>query len=71
MGFVSKVVDEEKFSETIDGLAGEISACSPLIIRMNKRAVKMTKGCEFREAAKKANDYFLDCSMKTQEPWKE
>jgi len=34
---------------------------------MNKRAVNMTKGCEFREAAKKANDYFLNSLMKTED----
>jgi cyclohexa-1,5-dienecarbonyl-CoA hydratase len=67
MGFVSKVVDPEDLSKTVDGLVENICACSPLIIRMNKRAVKMTKGCEFREAAKKANDYFLNSLMKTED----
>ena len=67
MGFVSNLVDEENLSEKVDGLVGDICASSPLIIRMNKRAVKMTKGCEFREAAKKANDYFLNSLMKTED----
>ncbi len=67
MGFVSKVADEENFSQTLDGLVEEICGGSPLIIRMNKRAVKMTKGCEFREAARKANDYFLNSLMKTED----
>ncbi len=67
MGFISKVVDEENFSEKVDALVEDICGSSPLIIRMNKRAVKMTKGCEFREAAKKANDYFLNSLMKTED----
>ncbi|MGO9370504.1 MAG: enoyl-CoA hydratase/isomerase family protein [Syntrophobacteraceae bacterium] len=67
LGFVSSVTDEENFSQKIDGLVEEICAASPLIIRMNKRAVNMTKGCEFREAAKKANDYFLNSLMKTED----
>ena len=67
MGFVSNVVDEENLSQKVDGLVAEICAGSPLIIRMNKRAIKMTKGCEFREAAKKANDYFLNSLMKTED----
>jgi cyclohexa-1,5-dienecarbonyl-CoA hydratase len=67
LGFVSSVADEEDFSKKLDGLVEEICAGSPLIIRMNKRAVKMTKGCEFREAAKKANDYFLNSLMKTED----
>jgi cyclohexa-1,5-dienecarbonyl-CoA hydratase len=60
-------VDEADFSQTIDGLVEDICGASPLIIRMNKHAIKMTKGCEFREAAKKANDYFLDSLMKTED----
>jgi cyclohexa-1,5-dienecarbonyl-CoA hydratase len=67
LGFVSKVTDEDKFSETVDGLVDEICANSPLIIRMNKRAIKMVKGCEPREAAKKSNDYFLNSLMKTED----
>lgn len=67
MGFVSKVVDPDDLSKTVDGLVENICACSPLIIRMNKRAVKMTKGCESREAAKKVNDYFLNSLMKTED----
>lgn len=67
MGFISKVVEEDNFTKTVDGLIEDICASSPLIIRMNKRAVKMTKGCEFREAAKKANDYFLNSLMKTED----
>jgi len=65
LGFVSKVADEENFHQTVERLVAEICDSSPLIIRMNKRAIKMTKGHEFREAAKKANDYFLNSLMKT------
>ena len=67
LGFVSNVADEENFSQKLDGLVEEICGSSPLIIRMNKRAVKMTRGCEFREAAKKAYDYFLNSLMKTED----
>ncbi|MGA3113048.1 MAG: enoyl-CoA hydratase/isomerase family protein [Syntrophobacteraceae bacterium] len=67
LGFVSHVADEDNFSQKLDGLVEDICGSSPLIIRMNKRAVKMTKGCEFREAAKKANDYFLNSLMKTED----
>ncbi|MDA8306634.1 MAG: enoyl-CoA hydratase/isomerase family protein [Deltaproteobacteria bacterium] len=67
LGFVSKVVEEEKFTETVDALVDEICYNSPLIIRMNKRAIKMVRGCEPREAAKKTNDYFLNSLMKTED----
>ena len=67
LGFVSMVVEEEKFTETVDAMVDEICYNSPLIIRMNKRAIKMIKGLEPREAAKKANDYFLNSLMKTED----
>ncbi|MGC8490813.1 MAG: enoyl-CoA hydratase/isomerase family protein [Syntrophobacteraceae bacterium] len=67
MGFVGKVTEEEKFSETVNGLVEEICAASPLIIRMNKRAVRMARGCAPREAARKTNDYFLNSLMKTED----
>lgn len=67
LGLVSKVVDEEKFTEAVNGMIEEICGNSPLIIRMNKRAIKMTKGCELREAANRANDYFLNALMKTED----
>jgi cyclohexa-1,5-dienecarbonyl-CoA hydratase len=67
MGMVSHVVEDEKFSEAVNALVAEISGNSPLIIRMNKRAVKMTLGLPFAEASKKANDYFLNSLMKTED----
>lgn len=67
LGFVSRVADEENFSQALEDLLKDLCASSPLIVRMNKRAVKMTRGCEFREAAKIANDYFLNSLMKTED----
>ena len=67
LGFVSKVVDEENFIQAVERMVTEICDCSPLIIRMNKRAIKMTRGREFREAAKKVNEYFLNSLMKTED----
>lgn len=67
MGFVSHVVADEGFEAAVNGLVSEISYSSPLIIRMNKRAVKMTVGKPFAEASKTANDYFLNSLMKTED----
>ena len=40
MGFVAHVVAEVEFTGTVDRFIKEIRACSPLIIRLNKRAVR-------------------------------
>ncbi len=67
LGFVSRVVEEGVFAATVDGLIDEICQNSPLIIRMNKRAINMVKGLSPREAARKSNDYFLNSLMKTED----
>jgi cyclohexa-1,5-dienecarbonyl-CoA hydratase len=65
LGFVGHVAEVDDFDAAVNNMVNEISYNSPLIIRMNKRAVKMTKGVGFAEAARKANDYFLNSLMKT------
>lgn len=67
MGFVSQVVEEEQFSEAVEGLIGEIAASSPLILRLNKRAVKDHYGLGPAEAVKKVSRLFLDELMKTED----
>jgi cyclohexa-1,5-dienecarbonyl-CoA hydratase len=67
MGLISHVVEDEGFEAALTGLISEISYCSPLIIRMNKRAINMTHGMRFAEASKTANDYFLNSLMKTED----
>jgi cyclohexa-1,5-dienecarbonyl-CoA hydratase len=67
MGFVSQVMEDERFSQAVNETIDEICYNSPLIIRMNKRAVKMTQGLGLTEASRKANDYFLNSLMKTED----
>ncbi len=67
MGFVTQVVEDEHFHTAVNALIEEICRSSPLIIRMNKRAVKMTKGLGVAEASQKATDYFLNSLMKTED----
>ena len=47
MGFVAYVAEDDKFTETVDQLISEIRTSSPLIIRLNKRAVKKHLGLKF------------------------
>ncbi|RLC17456.1 MAG: enoyl-CoA hydratase/isomerase family protein [Deltaproteobacteria bacterium] len=67
MGFVSHRVDDDKFTEAVDKLVGEIRTSSPLIIRLNKRAVKQHIGLEFPKAIEGVSDLFLNTLMKTED----
>jgi cyclohexa-1,5-dienecarbonyl-CoA hydratase len=65
MGFVGHIVEDGAFQTEVNKMIDEICYCSPLIIRMNKRIIKMAGGLPFETAFAKANDYFLNTLMKT------
>lgn len=65
MGFVTYCVEDGRLAETVDSLVKEIQYCSPLIIRLNKQAVKQHLGLAFPAALKGVSDLFLNTLMKT------
>jgi cyclohexa-1,5-dienecarbonyl-CoA hydratase len=65
MGFVTYCVEDSRLEETVDALVKEIQHGSPLIIRLNKRAVKQHLGLAFPAALKGVSDLFLNTLMKT------
>jgi len=67
MGFVSQVVDDKAFPGAIEKMIGVIGGSSPLIIRLNKRAVKAHIGLGFAEALQGVSDLFLNVLMKTED----
>ena len=67
MGFVGYVADDDQFQEVLEKLIKEIRVCSPLIIRLNKRAVKQHMGLDFQAALDGAGDLFLNELMKTED----
>jgi cyclohexa-1,5-dienecarbonyl-CoA hydratase len=67
MGLVAHLSGEENFQETVDSIVGEIKACSPLIIRLNKRAVNAHLGLDFKQALSGVSDLFLNTLMKTED----
>jgi cyclohexa-1,5-dienecarbonyl-CoA hydratase len=67
MGFVSQAVDPDQFTEAVDKLIAEIKSSSPLIIRLNKRAVRQHLGLGFNEALAGVSDLFLNTLMKTED----
>ncbi len=67
MGMVCYAVEDDQLAETTDQLVKEIQYNSPLIIRLNKRAVKKHLGMPLPAAIEGASDLFLNSLMKTQD----
>lgn len=65
LGFIAYCVEDARLAETVDGLVKEIQYASPLIIRLNKRAVKQHLGLAFPAALTGVSDLFLNTLMKT------
>ena len=65
MGMVCYAVEDDQLPETTDKLIKEIQYNSPLIIRLNKRAVKKHLGMPLSEAIEGVSDLFLNTLMKT------
>lgn len=67
MGFVSHVFPEAEFEKGLEKIVGNIAKCSPLILRLNKRAVKQHLGLGFEQAIRGVGDLFLNELMKTED----
>ncbi len=67
LGFVSKVASDDNLQAEIDKMVKQIVMASPLIIRLNKRAVKRHVGINFSQALSLISNYFLKTMMKTED----
>lgn len=67
MGFVSQTAEEDDFEAAVDKFIGEIQVNSPLIIRLNKRAVTQHLGMAFSDAVESVSDLFLNTLLKTED----
>lgn len=67
MGMIGHCVEDDLLAESTDKLIKEITYNSPLIIRLNKRAVKKHLGLNFRSALAGVSDLFLNKLMKTED----
>jgi cyclohexa-1,5-dienecarbonyl-CoA hydratase len=65
MGLVAELLDAETFEDGLAKLIKEIQHCSPLIIRLNKKAVTMHLGMDLDKAMESVGDVFLNQLMKT------
>ena len=67
MGMVGYVSKDERLGETTAEIVKEIQTNSPLIIRLNKRAVRQHLGLAFKPALAGVSDLFLNTLMKTED----
>jgi cyclohexa-1,5-dienecarbonyl-CoA hydratase len=67
MGMVAYLSEDDKLGECTDQIVKEIQANSPLIIRLNKRAVKQHLGLAFEPALAGVSDLFLNTLMITED----
>lgn len=67
MGMIGHVAGDDRWADMLEKLVGEITACSPLIIRLNKRAVKQHIGKQLPAALQGVSDLFLNVLMKTED----
>lgn len=65
MGFVSQVTEADAFEKTVEKRIAELTVSSPLILRLNKRAVKQHYGMPLAQALPSVGDLFLNKLMKT------
>ena len=67
MGVVCDVFSDESLEEGLTKLTKEIQHASPLILRLNKKAVKQHVAMELHDAMDSVNDMFLNQLMKTED----
>jgi cyclohexa-1,5-dienecarbonyl-CoA hydratase len=67
LGMVAHVAEDGSLGEAAESLVKEIQANSPLIIRLNKRAVRQHLGMDFKQALAGVSDLFLNTLMKTED----
>ncbi len=67
LGFVSRTASLDDFEQVVQKQVKQITMASPLILRLNKRAVKRHIGTSFAQGVQLASDYFLNTMMKTED----
>ncbi len=67
LGLVSQVAEPDDLDEAVARYIKEICMASPLILRLNKRAVKRHIGTRFFQGVDLVSDYFLKTLMKTED----
>lgn len=67
MGLVAELLEADAFDEGLAKLVKELQHSSPLIIRLNKKAVNQHLGMDITSAMDSVSDMFLNQLMKTED----
>jgi cyclohexa-1,5-dienecarbonyl-CoA hydratase len=67
LGMISQSVEPDQFENAVNKLVAEIKTSSPLILRLNKLAVKKHLGMDFDKALAGVSDLFLNTLMKSED----
>jgi cyclohexa-1,5-dienecarbonyl-CoA hydratase len=67
MGMIGYAVEDDQLEGAAEKIITEIQQNSPLIIRLNKRAVKQHLGMGFKQSLEGVSDFFLNTLMKTED----
>jgi len=68
MGLVGKVVAAEELNETLENVLDDFRAASPLVLRLNTRALKASRPAAFGPRLAQAEKLFLEDLMASAEP---
>jgi len=68
LGIVTEVLPPEKLNEALQAVLKDFQKASPLVMRLNVRTLKKTRGKPFRTALDEAEKVFLEELMATEEP---
>ncbi len=67
IGLVNRVVPAEKLDETVNELVRKLREKSPIVLRLNRKAIYSGLDLDFRKALAKVTDLYLGQLMKTQD----
>lgn len=66
-GLVTKVVPADQFGETLESVLKDFRRASPLVMRLNARALRLNQETRFADALSRAEELFLDELMSTED----
>jgi cyclohexa-1,5-dienecarbonyl-CoA hydratase len=67
IGLINKAVPAEKLNETVDALICKLKEKSPIVLRLNRKAIYSGLDMDFNEGLKNVTALYLDKLMKTED----
>jgi len=60
LGFINKLVPEEKLGEVVEGIVAKIAEFSGPVLEMSKKVIALSQGMPLEQAMKKSQDVYLN-----------